>query len=54
MSTAVVFLETSTHIQETKLMSRVERDKTLGEIVDSHCNNTLKVTINYPKYLKLP
>jgi hypothetical protein len=46
MSTAVVFLETSTHLQETKLkivvlLSRVERDKTLGEIVNSqlplHC-----------------
>jgi hypothetical protein len=34
------FLETSTHLQETKLkivvlLSRVERDKTLGEIVNS-------------------
>jgi hypothetical protein len=33
-------LETSTHLQETKLkvvvlLSRVERDKTLGEIVNS-------------------
>jgi hypothetical protein len=40
MSIAVVFLETSTHFQETKLkvvvlLSRVERDKTLGEIVNS-------------------
>jgi hypothetical protein len=39
------FLVISTHLQETKLkivvrvvvlLSRVERDKTLGEIVDSH------------------
>jgi hypothetical protein len=34
------FLETFTHLQETKLkivvlLSRVERDKTLGEIVNS-------------------
>jgi hypothetical protein len=33
------FLETSTHLQETKLkivvLSRVEKDKTLGEIVNS-------------------
>jgi hypothetical protein len=34
------FLETSTHLQETKLkivvlLSRVERDKILGEIVNS-------------------
>ena len=34
------FLETYTHLQETKLkivvlLSRVERDKTLGEIVNS-------------------
>jgi hypothetical protein len=41
MSTVVArYLETSTHLQETKLkivvlLSRVERDKTLGEIVNS-------------------
>ena len=40
------FLETSTHLQETKklkvvmLLSRVERDKTLGEIVDSQLTPT--------------
>jgi hypothetical protein len=40
------FLETSTHLQETTklkivvLLSRVERDKTLGEIVDSQLTPT--------------
>jgi hypothetical protein len=39
------FLETSTHFQETKLkivvlLSRVERDKTLGEIVNSQLTPT--------------
>jgi len=39
------FLETSTHLQETKLkivvlLSRVERDKTLGEIDNSQLTPT--------------
>jgi hypothetical protein len=42
------FLETSTHLQETKLkvvvlLSRVERDKTLGEIVNSQLKQFFKV-----------
>jgi hypothetical protein len=42
------FLETSTHLQETKLkivvlLSRVERDKVLGEIVNSQLSELQKL-----------
>jgi hypothetical protein len=42
------FLETSTHLEETKLkivvlLSRVERDKTLGEIVISQPTISIKI-----------